>query len=223
MKKVYFISGLGADKRVFSFLDLSFCEPVFIDWIRPEANESLEHYALRLKAYITEPSPVIIGISFGGMLATEIAKTDPQSKVIIISSNKTATEFPPYLRTGNYFPVYKWTTASMAKSFMLRSGWILGGKNKESKKILRQIILDSDTEFVKWAISAILKWKNRQMPGNLVHIHGTADKLLPYRYVKADYTIDGGTHIMTLDNPHTVSALLRRIITGNADLSTGSR
>jgi hypothetical protein len=34
MKKVYFISGLGADKRAFSFLDLSFCEPVFINWIQ---------------------------------------------------------------------------------------------------------------------------------------------------------------------------------------------
>ncbi len=222
MKKVYFISGLGADRRVFTLLDLSFCEPVFIDWIKPEVNESLEHYALRLKAYITEPSPVIVGISFGGMLATEIAKADNNSKVIIISSNKTAKEFPPYLKTGNYFPVYKWTSASMAKSFMLRSSWILGGKNKESKKMLRQIILDSDTGFVKWAISAILKWKNREIPLNLTHIHGTADRLLPYRYVKPDYTVNGGTHVMTLDNHETLSALLRQILSDSSDLSTGS-
>jgi hypothetical protein len=49
MKKVYFISGLGADKRAFSFLDLSFCEPVFIDWIQPLKNELLPEYALDLK------------------------------------------------------------------------------------------------------------------------------------------------------------------------------
>ena len=56
MKKVYFISGLGADKRIFSFLDLSFCEPVFIDWITPLKNESLESYALRLRKQIPDIS-----------------------------------------------------------------------------------------------------------------------------------------------------------------------
>ncbi|HQV56104.1 MAG TPA: alpha/beta hydrolase, partial [Chitinophagaceae bacterium] len=86
MKKVYFISGLGADKRAFSFLDLSFCEPIFIDWIKPVDNESLYQYAMRLKEQINEPSPIIVGVSFGGMLATEIAKSDASAKVIIISS-----------------------------------------------------------------------------------------------------------------------------------------
>jgi hypothetical protein len=41
MKKVYFISGLGADSRVFSFLDLSYFEPVFLDWLPPQKKESL--------------------------------------------------------------------------------------------------------------------------------------------------------------------------------------
>lgn len=212
MKKVYFISGLGADKRVFSFLDLSFCTPIFIDWIQPEINESLESYANRLKEFITEPSPVIVGISFGGMLATEIAKVSPQSKVIIISSNKVATELPLYFRMGKYFPVYRWAPVSLTKSLMLRSTWILGGKNKEQKEVLRNIIRDSDTRFVKWAINAILYWKNKEIPGNLTHIHGKADKLLPYQYVKADFTVDGGTHVMTLDNPNEVSVLLKKLL-----------
>ncbi|HLG39082.1 MAG TPA: hypothetical protein VI461_05410, partial [Chitinophagaceae bacterium] len=68
MKKVYFISGLGGDKRVFSFLDLSFCEPVFIEWIKPLKKESLESYALRLRNQIPEKNPVIVGVSLGGMM-----------------------------------------------------------------------------------------------------------------------------------------------------------
>lgn len=212
MNKVYFISGLGADKRVFSFLDLSFCEPIFIDWIDPEANESLQSYAFRLRKIIPETNPCIVGISFGGMLVTEMAKTDSAIKAIIIASNKTSDEFPPYLRTGSYFPIYKWTSASIAKSFMLRSTWILGGKSKEAKTLLQQIIMDSDIEFVKWAIGAILQWKNKEVPSNLIHIHGTADKLLPYRYVKADHTIQDGTHLLPLDKPTELSDLLKKLI-----------
>lgn len=214
MKKIYFISGLGADKRVFSFLDLSFCTPIFIDWIQPEINETLESYATRLKECIIEPSPVIVGISFGGMLATEMARANPHSKVIIISSNKIATELPPYFKIGRYLPVYKWIPISFAKSFMLRSTWILGGKNKRQKEVLRNIILDSDTRFVKWAISSILHWKNKETPPNLTHIHGTADKLLPSQYVKPNHIVKGGTHVMTLDNPEEVSTLLKKLIEG---------
>jgi pimeloyl-ACP methyl ester carboxylesterase len=212
MDQVYFISGLGADKRVFAFLDLSFCEPVYIDWIKPIARESLEHYALRLREKIPAAHPVIVGISLGGMLVTEMAKADKNIKAIIISGNKTAAEFPRYLRIGKYFPVYKWMPPSLSKRIMFMTKWILGAKGKEQKKILAQIIRDTDIDFARWAIDAILHWKNKEIPGNLVHIHGDADKLLPYRLVKADHIIPGGTHVMTMDHHQEISGILKKII-----------
>jgi len=212
LKKVYFISGLGADKRIFSFLDLSFCEPVFIDWITPLKNEKLESYALRLRQQIPEESPWIVGISFGGMLTVEIAKADPAVHAIILSSNKTKKEFPVYFRAGLYLPLYKWSPARLSKKFTLRTSSLLGGTNEAEKKLLHQIIRESDIHFVRWAISAILHWKNMTVPENIIHIHGTADKLLPSRYVKADYLIAGGTHVMTLDKHPEISQLLQQLI-----------
>jgi pimeloyl-ACP methyl ester carboxylesterase len=212
LKKVYFISGLGADKRIFSHLDLSFCEPVFIDWITPQKNESLENYALRLRKQIPDPSPDIVGISFGGMLATEMAKADPSVKAIILSSNKTKKEFPGYFRAGLYLPLYKWSPVSLAKKITIRTSAILGGNTREEKKLLHQIIRESDMGFVRWAISAILHWKNMTIPANIIHVHGTADKLLPFRYVKADYVIQGGTHVMTLDKHKEISQLLEKLM-----------
>jgi pimeloyl-ACP methyl ester carboxylesterase len=212
MNKVYFISGLGADKRVFSMLDLSFCEPVFIDWITPTSRESLEHYALRLRRQISGEHPIIVGISLGGMLVTEMAKADHSIKGIIISSNKTAAEFPARLRIGRYMPVYKWMPAALSKRVMLGCSWILGGKTVGQKKLLKQILRDSDMQFVKWAIDAILHWKNKEIPSNIVHIHGTGDRLLPGNLVKADHIIKGGTHVMTMDNHDEISTLLRQLI-----------
>jgi len=119
LKKVYFISGLGADKRIFSNLDLSFCEPVFINWIKPFQKESLENYAYRLSEQIPEINPTIVGMSFGGMLLTEMAKNNPGIKGILISSNKTSIEFPFYWRIAKYFPIYKWVPASLSKNTAL--------------------------------------------------------------------------------------------------------
>jgi len=211
MKKVYFLSGLGADKRAFSLLDLSFCEAIFIDWIRPQEKESLENYALRLRRQIPEEHPVVVGVSFGGMLASAMAKADPLMNIIIIASNKSSLEFPFYLRLGKYFPVYRWLPEKI-----IRSGrsfnWVFGVKDKEQKKLLAEILADIDPSFLKWAIDAILHWKEKNVPANVKHIHGTADKLLPYRLVKADYEIKGGTHLMSINRPVEISSLLQRLV-----------
>ena len=212
MKKVYFISGLGADKRVFSFLDLSFCEPVFIDWIEPAKKESLQSYALRLRQTIPQPDPVIVGISFGGMLATEMAKVEPNLRAIIISSNKTADEFPKYLRIGKYVPFYKWMPGTVLKRSAFMIKWVFGRNGKEQKKVFLDIIRDTNPDFVKWAIASIMHWQNKTIPKNLVHLHGTADRLLPHRLVKADHLIKGGNHVMPMDSHEEVSMLLKQLI-----------
>ncbi|HEX5654758.1 MAG TPA: alpha/beta hydrolase, partial [Chitinophagaceae bacterium] len=196
----------------FSFLDLSFCEPVFINWVKPVARETLEQYAKRLRNQIPEGNPVVVGISLGGMLVTEMAKADKDIKGIILASNKTAAEFPGYWRIGKWLPLYKWFPAGLLKKFMLLNQWILGAHQKDQEQLLRQVIRESDMDFVKWAIEAILYWNNKEVPPNLVHIHGNADKLLPVKRVKADYTIDGGTHVMTLDHAGEVSVLLKKLI-----------
>ena len=210
MQKVYFISGLGADKRAFSLLDLSFCEPVFVDWISPSKNESLQNYALRLRQQIKDEHPVVVGVSFGGMLACEMAKADSKMKAIIISSSKSADEFPIYLRIAKYFPLYKWLPGKLLKNRKLN--WLLGAKGEEQKKLIRTILSDADPAFLKWAVWAILNWKEKIVPTNVKHIHGTADKLLLFRYVKADFKIRGGTHLMSINRPDEVANLLKQLI-----------
>ncbi len=48
MKTLNFISGLGADERVFQYLDVPVPDKNFVKWIDPRKNESLENYAARL-------------------------------------------------------------------------------------------------------------------------------------------------------------------------------
>lgn len=211
-KTVYFISGLGADKRAFNFLDLSFCNPIFIDWIEPLPKETLEQYAQRMYQQIKDENPIIVGLSFGGMLTTEMAKGNPKIKAIIIASNKVHTEFPTLLKIGKILPAYKWVPGNVTKKINRTLSWFLGVKGTEQRKIRQLLIQDSDPKFTKWAIEAILFWKNKTVPTNITHIHGTADKLLPYRYVKPDYTIEDGEHLMVMDKAEEISALLRKLI-----------
>ena len=211
MRNVYFISGLGADNRSFGFLDLSFCNVQFVEWVEPVPGETLESYAERLFTSIDDEEATIVGLSFGGMLATEIAKKHPRTKVIIIASSKTYREIPLYLRFWRHFPIYKLHSNKIKNysgRFVLN---ILGAKGVEQKKVQRQILRDSDPSFTRWAMDAIVNWRNEQVPENVIHIHGTADKLLPIRYVKAHYQITDAEHVMIMDRSKEISQLLKQI------------
>jgi len=214
MQKVYFISGLGADERAFQFLDLTYCEPVFISWAEPLPNETLQGYAFRLKEQITDANPIVVGLSFGGMLVSEMAKADASLKGIIISSNKTSKEFPAYWRIGKYFPLYRWLPMKPPRNFREYIGRIFGTPDKERSSLLFQLIDDSNPAFIRWAIKVILRWKSETVPANITHIHGNTDLLLPLRYVKADYVIEGGSHFMIVVKSREISRILKKIITG---------
>jgi esterase/lipase len=212
MKKVYFISGLGADKTIFQNLELPDIEQIHVDWIKPLQNESFESYAKRLSEVITEPNPIIVGLSFGGMMAIEISKLLPTQKTILISSAKGRNEIPPYFRILKFVPFHKFISSKQTALNTSLLKYFFGVSTNEEINLLKTIIHNSDEKFDAWAVDKIVNWNNVQLPPNVVHIHGTADNLLPYKYVKADYTIKDGTHLMVLTKAKEVSALLNNLL-----------
>ncbi|HWA32524.1 MAG TPA: hypothetical protein VG737_00265, partial [Cyclobacteriaceae bacterium] len=73
-RKLYLLSGLGADKTALDFIDLSGYKCTHLEWIQPVKNESIESYAKRLSKPIDTIRPILIGVSFGGMMAIEISR-----------------------------------------------------------------------------------------------------------------------------------------------------
>lgn len=56
----YFISGLGADKRIFSRIKLDErIHVIHVEWIKPLKKESLPDYAKRLSEIVDVSSPFI--------------------------------------------------------------------------------------------------------------------------------------------------------------------
>ena len=206
---IYMLSGLGADSQAFQNLHLPGYKLIYINWIPPEKAESMAHYASRLKSQITTPDPIIIGLSFGGMIAVEIAKQIPVRKLVLISSAKTKHD----LATGSFFlfknlRLYKIIPGSLLRktNFMVNS--LFGVKSEKDKKALAEILSINDPHFFRWAMDNILNWQNETIPPHLIQIHGTADKIIPYAAVKADYSIKGGGHFMVLSHADTISTII---------------
>jgi pimeloyl-ACP methyl ester carboxylesterase len=206
---IYMFSGLGADSLAFQNLHLPGYKLVYVHWIPAQKSESMEHYASRIKSQITTPDPIVIGLSFGGMVAVEVAKQMPVKKLILISSAKTKDG----LATGSYFlfknlRLYKIIPGSLLKRTNFIVDNLFGVKSKKDKKALAEILKSNDPKFFRWAMSNILSWKNETIPPHLIHIHGTSDKIIPYPAAKADYGIKGGGHFMVLTHADTISNII---------------
>lgn len=98
MKKIFIFSGLGADKRVFSKLNLKEFEVVHIEWLPSIKNENLSNYVNRLAEYYQIPASGanVLGISFGGMCIVELAKTYDFNKIVLISTAISSSNLPAY-------------------------------------------------------------------------------------------------------------------------------
>jgi pimeloyl-ACP methyl ester carboxylesterase len=206
---VYFIPGLGADKKIFRNLKVpEELQTVYLDWISPLKNESLEDYAYRLAENIDTSKPfIIIGLSFGGMLAAEIVKKYPTGKMIIISSAPSSKMLPNYFRFAGKVGLHKLMPVSLLKSAALMKR-LFTAETREQKAYLKRMIREVDASFIKWGIDAIVHWKGGIDSQQFVHIHGSGDELLPIRYCKPTHIIRGGGHLMVLTRSDEINKIL---------------
>lgn len=202
------LSGLGVDHRVFEHFRFENKKVTFLVWIPPLKKESLAAYAKRMAQQIPTDNPVLIGLSFGGMVAIEIAKIRVVQKVIVIASAKSKREIPPLFRLLGRLKLHRLLSAALLKRGNRLTYWFFGVHTQEDRQLLKTILDDTDPVFLRWAIDAILTWQNAVVPSRVLHIHGDQDRLLPYRFVIADYCVVGGGHFMTVNKASQIEAIM---------------
>lgn len=211
MKHLYCISGFGADERVFANLNFGNYQVHFIPWLIPEKKEKLADYARRMSQNIKHENPVLLGLSFGGMMCIEIAKTIKTKKVILISSVKSFRELPRWMRLTGKSHLHKIFPLRSFRLFEPIQNYNLGITNKIELNLVRGYRKNIGQRYTDWAANEIVNWQNNWQPENLFHIHGTKDKMFPIKNVKADYLIPDGGHFMIMNKAAEVSEALKDI------------
>jgi hypothetical protein len=209
--QVYFISGLGADHRLYEKQIAAGLPIKVIDWKIPFPNESIEGYAKRMADEISPTNQCIFigGVSFGGIMAIEMHKHISNAKIIIISSIKSSIEIPLHIKMWKYFPIYKILSGTLIKKAGILAKFIFGSMEKEDVKVFTTMVSEADPVFIKWAMHQIVNWKNKKYPDNILHIHGSKDLIFPIIYLKKPFTkIMAGTHIMIRTQSDEINFLL---------------
>ncbi len=211
---IYYISGLGADQRAFSKLDfVKKHNATYLPWLAPlQKKESIESYAKRMATNITGEAPIIVGLSFGGMMAIEIAKTISAKKVILISSCKTKSELPPQIKMAGSLGLDSLMPTALVKKSKPLVYNFLGTKTDKEKEIASDFIDSLNEDYLSWSMRTISRWKNTEVPCSTCHIHGNKDMLLQSSFVEADHIIEGGNHFMIFNKADEINPIINSIL-----------
>jgi len=213
MIKVYLISGLGADKRLYRNIKIDNAEMIYVDWIEPGKKDTLANYAQKLiDEYRIAPGSVVIGTSLGGMITVEIAKKIRLKKAILISSIKTVKEEPFYFTLLKWFPVYKLLPNKLIVKMGELAKPVFGKMDPVEAYMFNSMLENSSPWFLRWAMGAVLKWKNKIIPPNIYHIVGDSDYVFDHKKIKDAIIVKGGTHIMVFDRAKEINQLIAKIL-----------
>lgn len=211
---IYLLPGQGADHRLFNNLDLrGDFEIKHIKYFTPEISTSLEDYARQLSNQIdTTQKFILIGVSLGGMIATEMSTFLNPEKVIIISSAKGRNELPLRYRFQKRLPIYKlFREKTIKRGAMIMQPLVESDRNNE-KEIFTAMLKAKDPLFLRRTVDMIVNWKRENFYKNIIHIHGTSDNTIPIRNVNYDHRIEKGSHLMTLTRGKEISELIDEIL-----------
>ena len=205
--------GLGADHRLFEQQRQAFPQLVVPPWIPPHKKESLPNYAARLAETI-RPSrdvPLVLGgVSFGGMIAYELARHVKPDALVLIATCRTRRGLRPWYRAARWLlplmPVQAWEVAK------LLSGPVVNLRisvPKARKDLAVQMFKDVDSSFMHWTLQAILNWQPTPLEGiRPLHIHGARDRVLPLRGVQPDEIIPDGGHLINMTHAERVNRFI---------------
>ncbi|MFC6878020.1 alpha/beta hydrolase [Flavobacterium myungsuense] len=211
---IYFMPGLAASPTIFEkiLLPKEDFEIFFLDWEIPLDHESLLEYAKRITEKIRHKNPVLIGVSFGGILVQEMAKFVDVRKVIIISSVKSNLEFPLRMKIAKTTKAYKLIPMNMFLDIEKLAKFSFGDKVNQRLKLYEKFLSVRDRRYLEWAIEQIILWDRTQADPDVVHIHGDADEVFPIKNIKNCIVVKGGTHIMILNKFRWLNENLPKII-----------
>jgi pimeloyl-ACP methyl ester carboxylesterase len=196
---VYFMPGMAANNKIFNLIKLDDpFEKHLLSWFIPIKDESLSEYSKRMCKKIKHSNPVLVGVSFGGILVQEMSKIIPCDKVIIISSIRTNKELPVHMLLTKKTKAYRFFPLKWIDNFEDFVGFVFGPTAKKRMDLNKKYLSFRSPEYLIWSLEKMFNWKQTKPLPGVIHIHGTYDMVFPIIYLKNYIPIPKGTHVMIL-------------------------
>jgi pimeloyl-ACP methyl ester carboxylesterase len=211
---IYLFHGQGADQRQFKELVIpEGYDTVHISYPIPLRRETMSQYALRFVPMINIDAPyVLLGVSLGGMICTELTDTLNPENTILISSAKSYEELPGRYNFQKKIPLNRIIPKGLTKAGARFLQGIVEPDRRYDKATFKDMLKKKDASYLNRTVDMIVHWERTEYPESIVHIHGDADHTIPVKNVDYDYLVEDGSHMMVLTRAADVSRILESIL-----------
>ena len=211
---IYLFPGQGSDERLFKHLVLPTAyDTVHISYPVPDKHETLATYAMRFIDEIDLSAPyILLGVSLGGMICTELNDTLSPLRTILISSAKSTHELPGRYTFQKHFRLNRIIPKRMTKGGARLLQGIVEPDRKHDKKTFKDMLKAKDPLYLKRTVDMIINWERTTYPDKIVHIHGNKDHTIPNKNVQYDYLIEEGSHMMLLTRAGEINQIIDHIL-----------
>jgi len=196
---VYCVPGLAAGVNIFEFIKFTEAfEMHTISWKMPKKNEPLKDFSKRMAIEVKHDNAVLIGVSFGGIVAQEMSAFLNLRKLIIISSVKSKLEMPVRLQVLKSTKLYKLIPTTLIGKIKRWEQLVYGDVAKKIAVAYQKYLTVTDKDYLDWAIENVLEW-NQEIPlKNVIHLHGDNDQVFPIDNIKNCIIVPNANHAMIL-------------------------
>ena len=198
---VYLMPGMAANPIIFEHIKLpqERFKVHWLEWLIPNKNETLSNYAKRMCNSIKHENPVLLGVSFGGILVQEMSKHILLKKLIVVSSVKNRHELPKRMKIAKRTKAYKLLPTQLVSNIDFLAKFAFGETITKRVELYKKYLSVNNKRYLDWAIEQIINWEQEESMPEAIHIHGEKDAVFPHRCLGDCITIKGGTHIMIIN------------------------
>ena len=209
MINYYLIPGMGADKRLFQHFNLTNGKVHHLDWIPHGSSKNLAEYATLMAERITTEKNIIVGSSMGGMVTVEIAKLIQPKGAVLVSAPSGRHEFPQVLKNLNALRLHRALTPKQVLRISTLADLFMGFKTDEQRAMFYDMLRGNGEDFLHFAISAVLEWKNTTPPTvPFIQILGTHDRLFKQHKIPNAVMLEGSGHFTAFERGKEVSEII---------------
>ena len=213
---IYLMPGMAASSKIFELIKFpSNYNVIYLKWIKPNKNETIKSYAKRMSKFINDVYPVLIGVSFGGILVQEISKHIKVKKLIIISSVKSKIELSLSMKFAKKTGIHRLLPINWIDDLEKLLLFVFGPSIKARVDAYKRYLSERDPDYLKWSINQIVNWKQIKYDDKIIHIHGEKDEVFPLKYLERNKNfiiVKNGTHATILRDNKWFSKNLPMII-----------
>ena len=207
---IYAIPGLGTNEKLFANTKIKSVEIIVLNWPIPEKNDTMKSYAQKFIPQINTKEPFcLLGVSFGGMICCELSQLITPKKVFLISTCLNRKELPFFVRVLKHLPAHKLMSEKKHRQLAYHGRWAIGFGKAYIPEFLG-MVNSMTTNYFRYCIHIISTWQQDKAPNNYIRIHGSYDRLFPYKKINADYLVNEGSHAMILFQAEEINNIIEK-------------